>query len=345
MNEEIVKTSAPGPVVQRRGLQGQEVQIGDNLSVSAQAQERAQIETAVMMAAMKPPRDLDTFRAVMMRTVEDPAIAESWFYRRPSGGRFLNPETNQWENEMIEGPSIRAAEVMMQAYGKLFVSSRHIYEDRERVLLAATVIDLEVINVESADMMIEKTVERKKPREGQEVIGERTTSTGGIVFRVLASPDEIRTKVGADRSRLKRNGILANIPRGIVDEIGLKVKAILANENAKDPNAGRKKVFDRFATIGVNPDQLKTHFGKLDPITPAKLDELTAVFNGIKEGQFTWEELVAMKKAQAEGEAPEAEGQPSKSGGKLHDKLLPKKKKTEESAQQTLTPDPPPPGA
>src|SRR5215471_7031382 len=188
MTEEIVKQAAPtGQVVARQGLQGKEVQIGDSLSIAAQAEERAQIETGAMLANMKPPRDLDSFRAILMREVEDPAIAESWFYRRPSGGRSFNPDTKQWENQMIEGPSIRAAELLMQGFGKLLVSTRHIYEDRERVLLKATVIDLERISIESSDMMIEKTVERKQPREGQEVIGQpRTTSTGGLVYRVLA---------------------------------------------------------------------------------------------------------------------------------------------------------------
>ena len=117
-----------------------------------------------------------------------------------------------------------------------------------------------------------------------------------------------------------------------MDEVGLKVKAILANENAKDPNAARKKIFDRFATQGVNPEQLKAHFGKLDPITPALLDELTSVFNGLKEGHFTWDELVAKKDAPAEGEAPA--DKPSK----LRDRILKDKKAPE---QQPLTPEPP----
>jgi len=342
MTEElVVKQTAPGPVVARKGLQGQEVQVGDNLSISAQAQERAQIETAAMLANMKPARDLDTIRSAVMRTVEDPAIAESWFYRRPAGRKF-NQESRQWEEEMIEGPSIRAAEVLMQSYGKLYVSSRHIYEDRERVLLAATVYDLEGINVVSADMMIEKTVERKNPREGQEVIGHRTTSTGGVVYRIVASSDEVRIKVGAERSRLVRNGILAQIPRGMVDEIGLKVKSVLSAEHKRDPNAARKKIFDRFSTVGVTPEQLKKYMDdKLDPVTPQHIDVLTGIFNSLKEGEYTWSELMATKSAPAEAE----EGQPVKVG-KLAERLMGKKaKKTEEPEQQSLTPNPAEPEA
>jgi hypothetical protein len=344
MTEEIVKQSTAGAVVQRSGLQGREIQIGDNLSLAAQAQERAQIETAAMIASMKPNRDLDTFRATVMRTVEDPAIAATWFYRRPAGRKY-NPATREWEEEMIEGPSIRAAEILMQAYGKLFESSRHIYEDRERVLLANTVIDLEAVNVESSDMMIEKTVERKNPREGQEVVGQRATSTGGLVYRVLASPDEIRIKVSAERSRLKRNGILAQIPRGIVDEIGLKVKSILSAEHQRDPNAARKKIFERFATLGITADMLKTYLDdKLETVTERHIDLLAGMFNSLKDGEYTWSELVAIKNAPAEGDATTEH-----KSVKLAEKLMGRKKAQDKPAaepeQQTLTPDPPPPGA
>ena len=320
MNEELVKTGSAGAVTHRKGPTGQEMQIGDALSTSSASAERAQIESAAALAQMRPPRDLDSFRVTMLRMVNDPAIAEQCLYSRPGGGRQKNPQTGEWEDVPITGPSIRLAEIAAQAYGKVFITTRRIYEDQSRVLQAATAYDLENVVVFSSDVMVDKTVERRSARQGQRVLGMRETSTGNTVYLIEASADEVRQKVAAERSKLIRDNVLRLIPRGIVDEVITRVKEVCASDAARDPAAAKKKIFDRFAGLGITPEMLKEYLDRsLDLLTAKDVAELTFIYNGLKQGDFVWPDLMATKAAEAEGE-PKTEA--GKKSATLKDKLM-----------------------
>lgn len=317
METELIKGS--GQVTLRKGAAGQEVQIGESVSVAAAAQERAQLETAVTLAQMGKPRDYDVVRAKVLSLIEDPAIAELWSYSRPAGRR-KNEETGEWEQVIIEGPSVRAAEFVNQAYGKTYVSMRHLHIGRDYVLIAATAYDLENLTAVSSDVMVEKTVERREPRKGEKVIGRRQNSSGEEVFVIETNAEQMKTKIAAERSKLFRDNVLRIVPRGLIEEAGEKAKLVLANANAKDPNAAKKKVFDRFASVGVTPDMLKSYLDRsLDVLTPKDIQELTFIFNGLKQGDFSWNDLLATKASEAEGEAPAPE---AKKAQKLKEQVL-----------------------
>jgi len=189
-----------------------------------------------------------------------------------------------------------------------------------------TVDDVEKNLSFRTDATVERLVERRQLPKGRSPRGTRENSYGDTVFLLEATGEELRNKVGSERSKLIRDNGKRILPRKLLVEARRVVEQTLQDETAKAPDAARKKILDRFASIGIAPDLLKEYLERpIESLRPPDLVELQVIFNGLKDGDFTWRDVMAMKTAPAEGEesaggseAPKLTGK----AGKLKDKIM-----------------------
>lgn len=250
---------------------------------------------AQYIIAQKRPRDLDVVRLALLKECRRPSFAAVARYRKPVG-------------DGVEGPSIRFAEAAMRALGNLSPKVRVAYDDPEKRIVTVSVSDLESnLNFEG-DIVIEKTVERNKLKDGQIPIRARTNSVGKTTYLVTATEDELLAKQGALVSKMMREHALRILPGDIKDECMDQVITTLEKEDAADPTAARKKIVDAFDRIGVKPSALRDYLGHdLDGITPGELAELRAVGASIRDGETTWKDALEHKLRVSKANAPDAE--------------------------------------
>lgn len=238
---------------------------------------------AQYIVAQKRPRDLDSVRLALLKECKRPGFAAVARYRKPIG-------------EGIEGPSIRFAEAAMRCLGNLAPTIRVVYDDPEKRIVSVAVTDLEANLCFSSDLVVDKTVERSKLKDGQIPIKARKNSIGKVTYLVEATEDEIQAKQGALVSKAMRDHALRVLPGDIKDECMAQVIATLEAEDAADPTAARKKLVDGFDRIGVKPSGLRDYLGHdLDAVTPAEMAELRAVGLAIRDGETTWKDAIEHK--------------------------------------------------
>ena len=317
MTTDVLKQPA-GNVTMRQGLGGQEAQFqGDLAAISAAAAAKAEIEARFSMAMMQP-RSYKSARDRIMEDAKRPTTAAIALYHKPQGKK-KNAETGRWEQQFIDGLSVRFLESAIRNWGNMHVVSRITHDDAEKQIIAVGVLDLEANNGYVQDAVIQKTVERSSP-DGRVVRGERENVYGKAVYIVVATEDELRQKVGAERSKLIRDIGQRLIPRELLEEARELIDETVASDMVQNPEAAKKKIFDGFAKLGVTQEALMEYVGRrLEDLPSTEIADLRALYNGLKDHEFTWAEAVKLKNA--DPEAAE-EGQPeAPAGKKLKDKL------------------------
>lgn len=272
----------------------------DIASAAMAAQAKAIVEAAYVMA-MRNPRDPDDVRVRLLKDCSRASFARSARYNKPVG------------NGGVQGWSIRFAEAAIRAMTNIAPRISLLYEDRDRRVLSVSVTDLEANVPYSQDVIIEKTVERRNPRQGAVVLSSRTNSAGEKVYLVEATEDEMLQKANALISKALRTLGLRLVPADLLDEALTKVKDTLAKDVDDDPDAERKRLADAFAEMGVNPSKLKEYLGQeLSGLTPAQLRDLRGVYQGLRDGDVSWSDIMDKKRAESQppagAEEPGAEG-------------------------------------
>jgi hypothetical protein len=304
---------------------------GSALAARAQAEVQARY-----IVALQRPRNLEQFRARLLEHCKRPGFAEIASYAKPVGG------------ELKRGPSIRFVETALQEYGNVIPDETITYDDDYRRITRVSVTDLERNITYDGDVITEKTVERRSPRDGDEVLGSRRTSEGNTVYKVRATEDDFATKCAAACAKKARNLGLKIIPRDIVDEAGAVCRATRETVDAKDPSAARRAIADSFVSLRVFPIELDAFLGHpFDQASPAELDELRAAYVAIRDGEARWVDLVEFQR-QKRGEVAEASKPAAAAGDKLRARVEQVRKKTEEklhkvvdvTAEQKPTPAP-----
>lgn len=241
------------------------------------ARERAAVE-ARFLVALKMPRNTDQARLRILDACKRPRFAESARYSKPVG------------KQRVEGLSIRFAEEAGRAWGNLDVAQMIVFDDADRRIYRVSGTDLETNATVSVDVVIEKVVERRQPRQGQTVIGQRQNTKGETVYLIEAGEDELHNKVNAMIAKARRNIILALIPSDISEEADELVQTTVRERDAKDPAGARKQILDAFWGLGVTPDAVQDFMQKpLDHLNPAELSTLRAIYTAIKDGETTWQ--------------------------------------------------------
>lgn len=265
-------------------------QSGEMATSAMAAKSKALVEARYIIAYSRP-RNIDQARIDLLAACKRKAFAESARYRKPVGGQ-----------NTVDGFSIRFAEEAIKAMKNISVDSSTIYEDSERRTVQISVTDLESNLTYGKEVTVNKTVERRNLKAGQQVLSQRLNSTGQMVYLVEASEDEIANKIASAESKIIRNCGLRLVPSDILEEAEQAIEETLAGSGI-DVKASVKKVTDAFATIGVNPTELEKYIKhSLSTVSPKEISDLRAVYSAIKDGEASWADYI--------GEAEKKAGKP-----------------------------------
>jgi hypothetical protein len=277
--------AAPGTVTESFGALERRANSETAAEVLA-AQAKATIQARYIVAERRP-RDGDAVRQKMMRECERTSFAESALYKKPVGGKT------------ISGLSVRYAEAVARVYGNLLIDPAIIYDDATKRIVRVTATDLETNTTYSKDLLIEKTVERKQLKQGQQALSSRLNSYGDRVFLVEATEDDTLTKEAALMAKARRQLILMLVPGDLQDECSDAINSTIAKKVASDPDAEKKKLIDAFDDLGIRVEQLKMFLGvdDLSALTPKDLITLRGVYTAIRDGETNWRELMEQREA------------------------------------------------
>lgn len=273
---------------------------GNETAATAVAAQAKALVEARYTVALHRPRDLDVVRERLLRECKRPSFAAVARYRKPVG-------------QGIEGPSIRFAETAIRCMTNVTVETVTVYDDREKRIVRVMVTDLEANVPYSQDVTIEKTIERRNTKQGDEVLRIRTNSRGEPVHIIVATEDDILNKQNALISKAVRTLGLRLVPGDLIDEAMWQVKQTQKDGDAADPDGARVRLFDAFAEVGVKVSDLKDYLGHDGTaLTPKELADLRGLFAALRDGETNWREVMDGRKSQAQGDAPAQGGSVSK---------------------------------
>lgn len=221
------------------------------------ALERAQIDQQVATAKAYP-RSLQSFKetATSMATI-DVETAESMTYAIPRDGK------------VVEGPSVRLAEIAGSCWGNTRYGARVIEIGDEFLTARGMCIDLER-NV-AIEIDIRRSITGKKGRFNANMI-----QTVGQAACAIAL----------------RNAIFKVVPMAFIKPIMEQAKKVAAGD-VKSLNQRRDAALLWFKEKGVKPEQVLGLLGVQgkDDVTLAHIAQMSAIRTSIKDGEATLEDF------------------------------------------------------
>lgn len=228
--------------------------------------------------AKQYPRDLSqVLNKIATYAKRDKETAEDCFY-------VLRRKDKDGNDSLIEGLSVRMAEIIASAWGNLRIQTRIIGNDGRMITAQAMCHDLE------SNVAVCKEVSRS------------IVTKKGYTF----SQDMQIVTGNAASSIAFRNAVLAVIPKAITKKIINDVKAVAMGQTI-DLEESRRRVVAYYNKAGVNTDMLLRYLGvkAIEEIDQQMIFELRALRNAIEEGTTTVKEtfIDPEKEAQAAAEA------------------------------------------
>lgn len=265
----------------------------DTASTAAAVRAKAEVEARYVVAHGRP-RSIDEARRRILEHCRRLSFAESARYSIPIAG------------QNIVGPTIRFVEAAMAEYGNVLISSSVVWDDERERRVEVSVTDLERNICYPKEIVIEKTVERKKLQSGQKALGSRLNAYGDLVYLVPATEAQMLAKQGALESKAIRTLGLRILPADIVDEAMRAISATMAGKGGEDPAVARRRLVDAFSELGVYPKAIEKYLGHpLEQMTPATRETLAIAYATVRDGEATWAELLEFKHGPPE---PEGDG-------------------------------------
>ena len=227
-----------------------------------QAVNRAEIDIQVA-TAKQYPRDISaTLNKIATYATMDKETAEDCFY-------VLRRKGNNGQDSVIEGLSVRMAEIIAGCWGNIRVQTRIIGNDGKMITAQAICHDLET------NFAVSKEVKR------------RITDRNGRTY----SEDMQVVTGNAAASIAFRNAVLAVIPKAVTKKVINEVKQVALGQ-AIDLETARTNCLQNFAKAGVTEEMLLNYLGinSVAEIDKEAIFELRATWNAIKEGTTTVQE-------------------------------------------------------
>lgn len=223
---------------------------------------RSEIDIQIS-TAKKYPRDLQqVLNKIGTYATMDKETAEDCFY-------VLRREGANGQTSVIEGLSVRMAEIIASSWGNLRVQSRIIGNDGRMITAQAICHDLET------NLAVSKEVKR------------RITNKYGKTYS-----EDMQVVTGNAASSIAfRNAVLAVIPKAVTKRIINEVKKVALGQSI-DLEQSRQNVLAYFGKLGVTNEQIFNYLGikAIEQIDKQMIFELRATRNAIEEGTTTVKE-------------------------------------------------------
>lgn len=239
-----------------------------SLSVIEQ-QERAQIDQLIS-TAKKFPRDLVRVKRSMeaMATL-DAETAEGCNYtlkRKDKAGQVV----------LIQGPSVRMAEIAVSCFGNIRSGSRIVSNDGKVITGQAFCHDLE-----NNTFIAWETQRRITDKNGRTYGDDLQTLTGNAATAIAF-----------------RNAVFKIIPSALIKPVADKALQVAVGD-IKTLEQRRQRAIKKFATFGIDEERLLKSLGKTSvaQIDVADVEHLFGIFTAIKEGSVTIEDQFPIEPA------------------------------------------------
>lgn len=239
-----------------------------------QAINRAEVDIQIA-TAKQYPRDLNaTLNKIATYATMDRETAEDCFY-------VLRRKGNNGQDSVIEGLSVRMAEIIAGAWGNLRVQTRIIGNDGRMITAQAICHDLET------NFAVSKEVKR------------RITDRNGRTYS-----EDMQVVTGNAASSIAfRNAVLAVIPKAITKRVINEVKQVALGQSI-DVETARQNCIANYAKRGVTEKMLCDYLSikSVAEIDKERLFELKATLTAINEGTTTVQETFVKPALEAKEE-------------------------------------------
>lgn len=246
---------------------------------SVMAREEAEIKAAVASARLFP-RNEEAAYAKIIRSCQRPTFAENTQYSFPRG-RKKNPATDEWEDNIISGPSIDLAREMARCWGNIRYGLRVVSIDRDTVHIKGYALDLETNAYAEAEDKFARLIQR-------------AVGKGPDKKTQWVEPDErdLRELINRRGAILKRNCILEILPPDITDDAMRAADTTLElaakGELKQDRAAMLRRLVLLFDRVGVSSELLAERVGhELKALTEEEAVELHKIYKSIADGVTT----------------------------------------------------------
>lgn len=240
-----------------------------------QAINRAEVDMQIS-TAKQYPRDLNAvLNKIATYATMDKETAEDCFY-------VLRRKDANGQDTVIEGLSVRMAEIIAGAWGNLRVQTRIIGNDGRMITAQAICHDLET------NFAVSKEVKRSiMTKKGYTYSQDMQVVTGNAAASIAF-----------------RNAVLTVIPKAVTKRIINEVKQVALGQSI-DLETSRQNIIQYFNKLGVSQHQLFDYLGikKLEEIDKQAVFELRATANAIKEGTTTVQETFVRPAVEAKKQA------------------------------------------
>lgn len=227
-----------------------------------EALNRSEVDMQIATAKAYPRDVQAALNKIQTLAVMDKDTATDCFY-------VLRRNGSNGSQTVIEGLSVRMAEIIAGCWGNLRVQARIIGNDGRTITAQAVCHDLE------SNFAVSVEVKR------------RITDKNGKTFS-----EDMQVVTGNAACAIAfRNAVLKVVPKAITKNIINRVKEVALGQ-AIDLETSRQNIIQYFAKLGVSEQQLFDYLGirKLEEIDTEMVYELRATANAIKEGTTTVQE-------------------------------------------------------
>ena len=228
-----------------------------------QAVTSAEIDKQIATAKMYPRDVMAAVNEMQQLALFDEETAESCFYH-------LERRAKDGSMTIIEGPSIRLAEIAAAAWGNLRIATRIVGHDGRMVTVEAVAHDLQ-----------------KNVASSKQVARSIMTKNG----QTFSADMQVMT-INAASSLARRNAIYDVVPKVYVNKLVAQCQEFVKGQAVTGLRDKVQKVVKAFAKYGVTPELicLKMEVSNIDEITPEMVVRLVGIGNSLKDGQTTVEE-------------------------------------------------------